>query len=77
MTAGNFTGYEAVDGGGIMTFSVISSEMVSDYGDILESNGFMFSSSTPDGLTSYYVNDKLIVTVVYDGSNMKLQAVVQ
>jgi lipoprotein len=77
MTAGNFTGYESVNGGGIMTFSVITSDMVSDYGDILESNGFMFSSSTPDGLTSYYVNDKLIVTVVYDGSVMKLQVVSQ
>ena len=37
----------------------------------------MLSGSTPDGLTSYYVNDKLIVTVVYDGSVMKLQVVSQ
>lgn len=77
MTDGNFTGYEAVDGGGVMTFSVVPSDVASSYGDLLESSGFMFSSSTPDGQTTYYASDKLVVTLTYDGSNMRLQVVNQ
>ena len=77
MTNGTFAGYEAVAGGGVMTFSNVTSDMLVAYGDVLESNGIMFNGATPDGMTSYYVSDRVIVTLIYDGSNMKLQAVVQ
>lgn len=77
MTEGSFTGYEAVDGGGVMNFTVASSEVAVSYGDVLETNGFLFSSSTPDGLTSYYVKDKVVVTLTCSGSGMTLKAVKQ
>lgn len=77
MTDGSFTGYEAIDGGGVMTFSVASSDVASAYGELLENSGFMFSSSTPDGLTTYYVNDKVIITITCDGNSMELQVVNQ
>lgn len=77
MTEGSFTGYEAVDGGGIMTFSAVSVNAVTAYGELLENSGFMFASSTPDGLTSYYVNDKVVVTCTYQDSAVTLKVVKQ
>lgn len=77
MTEGSFTGYEAVDNGGIMSFAGISDEVFNSYGEYLESSGFLFSSSTPDGLTSYYVRDDIIVTVTHAGTDMTLKVVKQ
>lgn len=77
MTEGSFTGYEAVDNGGIMSFAGISDEVFNSYGEYLESSGFLFSSSTPDGLTCYYVRDDIIVTVTHAGTDMTLKVVKQ
>lgn len=77
MTEGSFTGYEAVDNGGIMSFAGISDEVFNSYCEYLESSGFLFSSSTPDGLTSYYVRDDIIVTVIHAGTDMTLKVVKQ
>lgn len=77
MTEGTFTGCDAIDGGAVMTFSGVSADMAAAYGDILDNIGIMFTGSTPDGQTSYYVNDKVIVTLACDGSTMTIQVVGQ
>lgn len=77
LTEGSFTGYEAVDGGGIMTFTSVSEAAVTAYGELLENSGFMFASTTPDGLTSYYVSDSLVVTCTYQESTVMLKVVKQ
>ena len=74
-TEGNFTGYEAVDGGGILNFSDISEEEYENYSDLLQSSGFMFTGSLPDGQVSYFANDNVVVTATYSGGSLKLQVV--
>lgn len=74
-TGGNFTGYEAVDGGGILNFSDISEQEYEDYSDLLQSSGFMFTGSLPDGQVSYFANDNVVVTATYSGGSLKLQVV--
>ncbi len=77
MKEGSFTVYESVDNGGIMSFAGISDEVFNSYCEYLESSGFLFSSSTPDGIKSYYVRDDIIVTVTHAGTDMTLKVVKQ
>ncbi len=77
MTEGSFTGYEAVDNGGVMTFAGISDDAFTSYCDYLESSGYLFASSTPDGLTSYYTRDDIVVTITHSGTDLTLKVIKQ
>lgn len=77
LTEGSFTGYEAVDNGGVMTFTGISKEAFDTYCEYLETSGYLFASSTPDGLTSYYVKDDIVVTITHSGTDLTLKVVKQ
>ncbi|MGN1187961.1 MAG: hypothetical protein ACI4R6_05665 [Lachnospiraceae bacterium] len=76
-TEGSFTGYEAVEGGGIMSFSDITEETYENYSELLQSNGFMFTGSLPDGQVSYFTNDSVVVTATYSSGSLKLQVIKQ
>ncbi len=76
-TEGSFTGYEAVEGGGIMSFSDITEEVYENYSELLQSSGFMFTGSLPDGRVSYFTNDSVVITATFSGSTLKLQVIKQ
>lgn len=71
-TYGTFTGYEAVDKGGRLTFDGVSGEELEAYVDTLNVSGFMQSGTTPSGAT-YYTSDKAIVMITSDNGTLVLQ----
>lgn len=71
-TYGTFTGYEAVDKGGRLTFDGVSGEELEAYVDTLNVSGFMQSGTTPSGAT-YYTSDKAIVMITCDNGTLVLQ----
>ena len=76
-TEGSFTGYQSVEGGGIMSFSEVTEEIFDNYSDLLQSSGFMFAGSMPDGQVSYFTNDSVVITATFSGSSLTLQVIKQ
>ena len=73
VTFGSFSGYEAVDNGGVLTFTEVNKADADGYNDSLERNGFMNTGSF--GNDSYYANEQYIITITYNDSTLIIKSV--
>ncbi len=70
-TEGTFTGYSAVDRGGVLTFTDVTQDMVDAYGTILEGNGFMMGGAFENVM--YFVTNEHIVSLTLAGTTLTMQ----